>query len=205
MRRKNRCARTAGAVLSASLLAGLILFPRATGAEVWRLVRGPSSVEFAVSHLLFTKVTGRFSHFTASIDCPGDNFTDAKVEATIDVTSVYTGHADRDRQLLTEAFFAAERYPEMRFESRSVVRTGPETYRLVGDLTIRGVTREVALEAVYRGERRTARGRRRDLRATGSINRSDYGLSWNDTWADRALVAEKVEITLEIALVEVPG
>ena len=201
MRRKIRGARTAGAVLGASLLVGLILFPGAAEADVWRLARGPSSVEFVVGHLIFSEVAGRFSRFEGSVDCPEDDFADAAVKVTIDVKSIYTGHADRDRELLTEDFFEAERYPKMRFESRSVERTGPETYLLVGDLTIRDITREVEFEARYGGERRTVAGKRRDFRATVSINRSDYGLNWNDTWAGRALVSEKVEITLAIALV----
>lgn len=211
MRRETKSARSAGAasgasaILSASLLAGLMVSPRVCEAEVWRMARGPSSVEFAVGHLIFSEVTGRFSRFDGSVDCPGDDFTDATVKVTIDVASVYTGHADRDRHLLTEDFFEANRFPEMRFESRLVERTGSETYRLVGALTIRGITHEVELEALYWGERRTASGKRRDFRATGSVNRSDYGLSWNDTWAGRALVSEKIEITLAIALVEAPG
>ncbi len=193
-------------ILSALLLAGLVLGPRATAAEIWRLAPGPSSVEFTIGHLIFSEVTGRFGRFHGTVECPGDclgeDFTDARVDIAIDVTSVYTGHPDRDRELISESFFAAERFPEMRFESRFVEQTGPATYRLVGGLTIRGITHEVVLEARYEGERMSARGKRRDFRATGSINRSDYGITWNDTWAGRLLLADEVEITLAIALVE---
>lgn len=208
MRRQIKGTRTTGAasrILSASLLAGLILCPSAGEAEVWRLARGPSSVEFSVGHLVFSEITGRFGRFAGSVDCPGDDFTDAKVEVTIDVASVYTGHLDRDRHLLTEDFFEAERYPEMRFESRSIERTGSETYRLIGDLTIHGITHEVEFEALYGGERGTAEGKRRDFRATTSVNRSDYGLSWNDTWTGKVVVGEKVDIALDIALIKSPG
>ncbi len=194
-----------GGLIGASLLVGLVLAPDAAEAEIWRLARGPSSVEFSVKHLVFSEVAGRFGRFDGSVDCPGDDFADATVEVTIDVATVYTGHADRDRELLTADFFEVERFPQMRFESRAIERTGPERYRLVGDLTIRGVTHEVELEALYGGERETAGRKRRDFHATTTVNRSDYGLSWNDTWAGKALVGEKVDITLAIALVEAPG
>ncbi|MCH7667359.1 MAG: YceI family protein [Acidobacteria bacterium] len=192
-------------ILSALLLAGLVLVPRATAAEIWRLAPGPSSVEFTIGHLIFSKVTGRFGRFHGTVDCPGDDFTDATVEVSIDVTSIYTGHPDRDRELMSESFFAAERFPEMRFESRLVERTGPATYRMVGDLTIRGITHEVVLSAFYAGERKSAQGKRRDLQASGSISRSDFGITWNDTWAGRLLLADEVEITLAVALIEAPS
>jgi len=189
MQRWNQDTPTAGAVLGAILIVGLAFPPTAATAEVWRFARGPSSVEFTVGHLIFTTVTGRFSRFDGTVRCPddssGDDFAGATVDVTIDVGSVYTGHVDRDRHLLAEDFFAAERFPQMRFESRSVERTGPETYLLVGGLTIRGVTHDVEFEAFYAGERETARGKRRDFRATGSINRSDYGIIWNQTWTGR--------------------
>jgi len=196
---------SAGPILRPLLLAGLLLVPRSTEADVWRLDRGPSSVEFTIGHLIFSEVTGRFGRFHGTVECPSEDFTDARVDVSIDVTSVYTGHSDRDRELMTEGFFAADRFPEMRFESRSVERTGPVTYRLVGDLTIRGITHEVVLKALYGGERKSARGKRRDFRATGSINRSDYGITWNDTWAGRLLLADEVEITLAIVLIEAPS
>ena len=209
MRRCNKGTLTAGSLLGASLLAGLAFLPSATEAEVWRLDRGPSSIEFTIGHLIFSEVTGRFGRFHGTVQCPGDclakDFTEASVDITIDVTSVYTGHPDRDQELMTEGFFAADRFPEMRFETRSVERTGPVTYRLVGDLTIRGITHEVVLKALYGGERKSARGKRRDFRATGSINRSDYGITWNDTWAGRLLLADEVEITLAIVLIEAPS
>lgn len=170
-------------------------------AEVWRLAKGPSSVEFTIGHLVFSEVEGRFGRFQGTVDCPGDDFTDAQVQVSIDVASIYTGHTDRDRELLGEDFFAADRFPEMRFESRSVVPTGPETYRLSGELTLRGVTREVDLEARSSGRFATAAGERLDFRATGSIRRSDFGITWNDTWAGRLILADEVDIRLDVALV----
>lgn len=193
------------AVTSLVSLAMLALFAPTAGAESWRLARGPSLVEFTIDHLIFSEVSGRFGRFEGTVNSPGDDFASAKVEVAIDVASIYTGHADRDRHLLAGDFFDVERFPEMRFESRSVEPVGPGTYHVVGDLTIRGITHDVELEALYSGERETTAGKRRDYRARGSINRSDYGLRWNDLWAGRALIGEEVEITLVIALVEAPS
>ena len=90
----------------------------------------------------------------------------------------------------------------MSFESRSVSSTGPHGFSIVGDLTIRDRTRQIVLDAEYLGKRPTSGGERRDFRATGSLNRFDYGLRWNQLWAGRALVGETIRITLDIALIK---
>lgn len=185
---------------SVALAAGLLFLPPVLAAEVWQLAPGPSSVEFTIGHLIFSTVTGRFGRFQGTVDFPGDDVTDARVEVAIDITSIYTGHADRDRELLGSEFFAADRFPEMRFESRSVALTGPGTYRVTGDLTLHGVTRQVDLKARSSERFTTASGERRDFRATGSIRRSDFGITWNDTWAGRLILDDRVDIQLDIAL-----
>ena len=88
----------------------------------------------------------------------------------------------------------------MYFRSTGIERSGPDTYRILGDLTIRGITREIGLQARHTGTRPTSRGLRMDFHATGALNRFDYGLSWNERWLERVLVDETVEISLKIAL-----
>lgn len=178
------------------MLAGLT----SASAAKWRVARGPSAVGFKVSHLVFSSVEGRFTHFAGTVELPGEDLEEARIEAEIEVASIYTGHQDRDRHLVSDEFLHAADFPRIRFASRSVRRTGPETYEIVGALTIRGVTREIVLAAESAGRRETAAGPRLDFRATGSLDRRDYGLVWNRIWDGRAVLGDRVEITLEIAL-----
>ena len=164
---------------------------------------GPSSVRFSVRHLVFSRIEGSFRKFSGEVVAPGEDFSGARIVTTIPVASVYTRHPDRDRELLGEDFFWAERYPNIRFASTEVVRTGERTFDIAGELTIRGVTRPVLLEAEHEGTRALSQGRlRADFRATGSINRYDFGLAWNEVAETGGiLVGETVDITLDIALV----
>ena len=209
MRKGPKSIRKARAALAGLGAVVVLATTGATRAETWRLARGPSSIEFTIGHLIFSEVSGRFGRFDGVVSCPNgcsdDDMTKARIDVTIDVTSVYTGHADRDRELMNEDFFAADRFPEMRFESRAIERTAQDGFRVLGELTIRGVTLPVALEALSEEEHQTSTGRRRDFRASGSIHRSDYGMTWNDTWAGRLVVADEVRINLSITLVEAAG
>lgn len=181
------------------LLLALAAAPAA--AASWRLARGPSEVSFRVGHLVLLTVEGRFRRFTGSVETAGPGFEGASIEAVVDVTSVSTGHRDRDRELLGEEFFAADRFPTIRFVGRAVERLGGSRYRVRGELTIRDVTREVELEAVELERRRVRGGGVRTLiSATTGINRFDYGLDWSDTWAGRAVLDETVEIRVRAAL-----
>ena len=184
-------------------LVALLFCAAAAPAATWNLSRGPSAVNFTVRHLIFSEVAGRFTRFAGSVDCPGGDLEKARIEATIDVASIYTGHEDRDRHLVGNAFLAAAKFPRMHFASRSITRTGPDAYEIVGDLTIRGITREIVLAAKSMGRRETTLGERLDFEATGSLKRSDYDLHWNTLWDGRALIGEEVEISLKVALV--PG
>jgi polyisoprenoid-binding protein YceI len=190
------------------------LAPLAGAAETtWRVSPGPSSVEFSVRHLLFSKVEGSFRRFSGSVTQDLENggdpedFSGARIHATIPVKSIYTGHRDRDRSLQEEDFFWAGRHPAILFESRSVTRTGAKTYRVVGDLTIRGVQRRIELEAEYLGQSSLPSGElRADFELSGSVNRYDYGLRWNEVLeTGGALVGAEVEIRLKIAVIRVPN
>lgn len=196
------------------LLGTMAAAPPVAADTTWRVARGPSAVEFRVRHLLFSKVEGSFRRFSGSVVLPdsgadgGDeDFSDARIAATIEVASIYTGHRDRDRSLQGEDFFWAGRYPRIHFESRSVRRTGERAYRVQGDLTLRGVRREIELVGEYLGQGALPTGElRADFELTGSLNRFDYGLRWNELLeTGGALVGEEVAITLKIAIVRDPS
>lgn len=180
----------------------LLSWSGAAAATTWQLARGPSAVSFTISHLIFSEVEGRFSRFSGSVDLPGESFEEARIEADIDVASIRTGHRDRDQHLVSEDFFFADEYPRIRFVSRSVRRTGRKTYEIVGDLTIRGVTREIVLAADHMGRKETDGGTRLDFVATGSLDRSAFDLRWNRIWDGRAVLGNDVQIRLKVCLVQ---
>lgn len=170
----------------------------------WRVDPGPSSVQFKVRHLLFSEVEGSFRRFSGEVVASSEDFSGALLTTTIPVDSIYTRHPDRDNALKGQEFFWASKYPEILFQSTSVVKTDDRVYEVIGDLTIRGVTRPIALKVEFQGQRAISMGRlRADFRATGSLNRFDYGLTWNEVMgAGRALVGETVDIELDIALIK---
>ena len=173
-----------------------------SSATTWQVARGPSNVGFKVSHLVFSEVEGRFTRFAGSVDLPGDQLEAARIEAEIDASSIRTGHKDRDEHLRSDEFFAVEEFPRIRFVSREVKRTGEDSYDIVGDLTIRDVTREIVLAAKSMGRRDTPSGPRLDFEAVGALNRKEYGLRWNQIWDGQMLLGDEVEIRLQICLVE---
>jgi polyisoprenoid-binding protein YceI len=186
-------------------IVSLLVAPLSAGsarATNWQLARGPSAVGFTISHLIFSQVEGRFTRFAGTVDLQGENLEAARIEADIETASIHTGHEDRDRHLVSDEFLAADAFPRIHFVSRTINRAGPDTYDVVGDLTIRGITREIVLVAKSMGRRQTTAGARLDFHATGSIDRSDFELRWNKIWDGRALLGEEVEISLKVCLVE---
>src|ERR1041384_2595267 len=113
----------------------------------WKIDQVHSSIHFSVRHLVVAKVRGQFRKWNARLSFDESDLTKSSVNLTVDVDSVDTGNADRDASLRSEGFFDAKKFPTMFFQSRKVERTGEATYRIVGDLTIRGVTKEIALVA----------------------------------------------------------
>ena len=176
----------------------------AVSQTTWQVASGPSSVNFNVQHLIFSQVEGAFKRYRGHVITKNADFSDALIEVVIPVNSIYTGHRDRDNDLLGEDFFHAAQYPEIRFKSQSFEKTGERTYKIIGALTIRGVTRTIELLARCTAPRSISGGRTRvDFTAHGSINRYDYGLRWNEiVGADNLLMGKTVEITLNIALIK---
>lgn len=189
------------------LLLPLLLLPQAAAAGAWRLDPDHSSIGFSVRYLL-SRVVGRFDRFTAVVDLDEADLSRSKVSAVIDAASISTGQPYRDSRLAGEDFLAVERFPTMTFRSKRVVGDGRGPLRLVGDLTIRGVTREVVLK--MRGLERQAldpAGRlQRAATITGSLNRRDYGLTWNiPIDSSQIILGDDVEVVIEMALVRDPG
>lgn len=171
---------------------------------VWTIDPTHTNVEFAVRHLMIATVKGRFSDVKGTVNLDLANPSAASVEVTIAAPSIDTRNADRDAHLRSADFFDAERFPELRYVSRKVESLPDGTFRVVGDLTIRDVTREVPLHATLEGTGADPwGGHRAGFSATGKLNRNDYGLHWNKVLeAGGVAVGEEVKLVIEAELVQ---
>jgi len=169
----------------------------------WTFDNQHSSVGFVVRHMMFAKVRGTFSDWDAAMAWDPEHPEDTTVTATIRTASVSTGVDDRDAHLRSDDFFACEEYPEMTFESTSVTADGGDI-EMTGDLTIRDVTQPVTLDVSYNGSGTDPWGNERaGFTATGTINRKDFGLKWNQALeSGGVLVGDTVTIDIEVEALE---
>lgn len=170
----------------------------------WDIDTGHSSVQFSVRHMVISKVRGRFTRWSATLETDGDDLATAQITANIDITSIDTGVADRDNHLRSADFFDADNHPEMIFKSTRVERLGEGRLKLVGDLTIRGTTLETELDVEHSGEVKDPWGNLRvGFTAKGSVDRKAFGLTWNQALeAGGVLVGDRVDIEIEVEAVK---
>jgi len=179
-----------------------IATPASSGVTTWQL--DPSHVEagFAVRHLMISHVKGRFGTVVGTVLVEDDDFATAKVDVTIDAASIDTRESKRDEHLRSADFFDVEHFPTLTFSSRHVEPKGADRYRLVGDLTIHGVTREVALDVVTEGRVKDPWGHdKAGFSAKGLIKRSDFGLTWNAALETGGfVVGDEVKLSIDVEL-----
>jgi polyisoprenoid-binding protein YceI len=175
--------------------------------QAWTLDPNHSSVEFAVKHMVVTTVRGRFTRFQVEVDFDPANPERSTVEARIDASSIDTGVADRDAHLRSPDFLDADSYPEIVFRSRSIESRAGNDYRIVGDLTIRDVTREVALNATLGGVGKNPWGQEvAGFSAETKVNRKEFGLNWNAALETGGwLVGDDIKISLELEAIRQEG
>jgi polyisoprenoid-binding protein YceI len=168
----------------------------------WAVDPSHSSVEFQVKHMGIATVRGKFGAFEGTLEVPAD-LSSAKATGSIDVASVDTNEDQRDDHLRSAEFFDVEAHPKLTFVSTRIEAVDEETVRVTGDLTLRGVTREITLHAVVQGTDVDPWGNDRvGLEITGQINRSDYGMKFNQALGSgNMLVADKVKLSLDISAV----
>lgn len=171
--------------------------------SVWNIDVAHSLIEFSVRHMMLAKVKGTFGRFQGSITLEGDSLVPVAAEVSIETASIDTGVQDRDNHLRSADFFDAEKFPTMRFVSKRAENVTNEGFRLIGDLTIRDVTKEVALEVEPVGKQKDPWGNERvGYSAKTRIDRKDFGLTWNQALETGGLiVSDRVDITLEIEAV----
>jgi polyisoprenoid-binding protein YceI len=176
-----------------------------TATTTWNLDPIHSVAEFKVKHMMISNVKGQFTTITGVLTLDETDHTNSHIEASIDAASVNTRDAQRDTHLKSEDFFHVGKFPTLSFKSTRITRTGNGELAVAGDLTIRGITRNV----VFTVEGPTAPARdpwgntRLGLSATTKINRKDFGLTWNAVLeAGSILVGDDVTITLDVQFVK---
>jgi polyisoprenoid-binding protein YceI len=177
-----------------------------TSPTTWQIDPSHTLVELSAQHMMFTTVKGRFTGVKGTIVENQDDVALSSVEAEIDAASISTGDAQRDAHLQSPDFLDVEQYPTITFRSTAVEGTR-EQFRLIGDLTIRGVTRPVSLDVEFGGSGKNPWSNEvAGFTATGQIYRQDFGLNWNVVLESGVLlVSDKVNISLEVYAVKQEG
>ncbi|MEG0916879.1 MAG: YceI family protein [Myroides sp.] len=168
----------------------------------WTIDPTHSEVGFKVKHMMFTNVKGLFNDYSADIDF-NDDLKEANLQFEAKINSIFTNNTDRDNHLKSADFFDAEQYPTLNFKSTNIQGNGSE-YEITGDLTIKGITKPVTLNAEFSGLMTDPWGNTKvGLNLDGKINRKDFGLTYNAALeTGGVLVGEDVKLNAEIQLVE---
>lgn len=171
---------------------------------VWQIDGSHSTVEFAVKHMMVSRTKGRFTKFDGQIELDEQNTADSSVAVVIDVASLDTHDEKRDEHLRGADFFDVETYPKITFTSTRVVPKGRDKFEVVGDLTIKDVTQQVALTVEAQGVGASPWGQQvTGFEASTAINRKDYGLTWNVALETGGfLVGDEIKIALEIEAIQ---
>ena len=189
-------------LVSVCALAFLLLAPPASGSE-WEIDASHSSAQFAVRHFMVSTVRGTFGTLSGAVNLDEQDITKSSVTAEIDVTSIDTREAKRDEHLRGTDFFDVEKHPTMRFVSKKVEQIDATRYTVTGDLTMKGVTRQVAF--AVEGSSTPITDPWGKLRlggvATATIDRTEFGLSYNRLLeAGGVTIGEEVSITIDFEL-----
>lgn len=167
----------------------------------WVIDKAHSNVKFTVTHLVVSEIEGNFKLFDGSMENTKPDFSDAKINFTVDVNSVNTNNDNRDKHLKSDDFFNAEKFPAMKFESTSFTPAGGNKYKLTGNLTIRDVTKSVVFDITYGGSINAMGGARLGFKGKTTINRFDYNLKWDKATETGGLVVSKeVEIAVNVEM-----
>jgi polyisoprenoid-binding protein YceI len=168
----------------------------------WTIDKAHSKVQFAVTHLIISEVNGLFKSFDGSIEASNSDFTDAKINFTVNVASINTENDGRDKHLKSDDFFNADKFPSITFKGKSLKKIDDKNYKLTGDFTIRDVTKEITLDVVYNGSIKDPWGNTKaGFKILGEINRFDYNLKWNSLMeAGGAVVGKTVKLVIDLEL-----
>lgn len=169
----------------------------------WVIDGSHSEIQFKVKHMVITTVTGSFTEFNGGAEA-ADDFENASISFEANVNSISTNSEQRDAHLKGADFFEADKFPKLTFKSTKFVNKGDDQFELVGDLTIKDVTKSIKLDVEYGGTAKDPWGNTKaGFELKGKINRKDFGLTWNAlTEAGGALVSEEVRLEANLQLVK---
>jgi polyisoprenoid-binding protein YceI len=173
-------------------------------AQTWKIDPAHSSATFTVKHMMVSNVPGRFGKVEGTIVYDGKNIAGVKAEATIDASSITTDNEKRDAHLKSPDFFDTTSFPTITFKSKRAEAVGNGKFKLIGDLTMRGKTKEVVLDVEGPTDPVTVQNSQRiGATATTTLNRQDFGVSWSRTMDGGGfVVGDQVKVTLELELIK---
>jgi polyisoprenoid-binding protein YceI len=159
-----------------------------------------SEIQFKVKHLVISTVSGFFKSFEGTLETEKEDFEDSSISFSLDINSIETNQSQRDEHLKSADFFDAAQFPHITFKSTSFKKTGDEGFALVGNLTIKGVTKSVKLAAEYGGSTADFYGNTKaGFEVTGKINRKEFGLAWDGvTEAGSIVVGEDIKLHINV-------
>lgn len=165
----------------------------------WSIDNTHSEIAFKVKHMMISTVTGHFEDFKATAQTDGEDFKNAAIEFTAKTASINTKNSDRDTHLKSDDFFNSEKYPDLKFKSKSF-----DGEKLVGELTIRDVSKEITLDVDFNGIAVDPYGNTKaGFEVKGEINRKDFNLSWSAiTEAGSIVVSDKVKLVIDVQLIK---
>ena len=187
------------------VLVVVIAAPLAASADTWQIDPVHTTVGFSVRHMTISTVRGQFNKVAGTITANDNDPATAVIEATIDTASIDTHSPDRDSDLKSANFLDVAKYPTMIFKSKKIEAAGPGKYNVVGDLTLHGVTKGVtlAVEATGAPIKDPWGNMRAGATATTTINRKDFGLTWNKVIeAGGAVVGDAVAVEIDVEAVK---
>jgi polyisoprenoid-binding protein YceI len=170
----------------------------------WQIDSSHSHINFTARHMMISKVRGSFENFNGTVNFDEQDPANTTVNVEVDLTSITTRDEQRDGHLKSPDFFDVENHPTMKFVSTRVEQIDENNGRLYGQLTIKGISKEVVLDVEYAGIAKSPWGTESaGFSATGSLNRKDWGLNWNQTLeTGGVLVGDKINIEIELELVK---
>jgi len=189
----------------ATAIALVVALPVLAHADTWQIDPAHTNVEFTVRHMMISNVKGQFQKTSGTIAVNGNDATSAKIDATIDASSIDTRVERRDADLKSPNFLDVEKYPTITFKSTKVEAAGPAKWKVTGDLTLHGVTKPLVLDVEGTGApiNDPMGNTRAGASATTKIKRSDFGLTWNKVLeSGGVMVGDEVAISIDVEAIK---
>lgn len=171
----------------------------------WTIDPMHSEVQFKIKHLVISNVTGSFAKYSAEAETDGENFESAKIKFSADANSISTGAEQRDEHLKSADFFDSKNHPSIDFVSTTFLKSGDGKYKLNGNLTMHGTTRQIELDVEFGGIMKDFYGNiKAGFEVSGKIKRKDFGLTWDGiTEAGGVVVSDEVRIVANVQFAKV--